>query len=70
MRFSEQLTEKFQHLRETPFDADLKRDLLSQAKALRRDPDLLDGLRIINPDAVKQMEILIQEQPRNTGIER
>lgn len=70
LRFSEQLTEKFQHLRETPFDADLKRDLLSQAKALRRDPDLLDGLRIINPDAVKQMEILIQEQPRNTGIER
>ncbi|MGL6187488.1 MAG: hypothetical protein ACRC12_00360 [Holosporales bacterium] len=47
---SEEMTIKLQHLRETPFDADLKSDLLAQVKALRRDPPLLDGMRIINPE--------------------
>jgi hypothetical protein len=44
--------------------------LLAQAKALRHDPDLLDSLRILNPEVAKEMEKLIQEQQRNKGIER
>jgi hypothetical protein len=53
LRFSEQLTEKFQNLKAQPFDA-----------------DLLDDLRILNPEVAKEMEKLIQEQQRNKGIER
>jgi hypothetical protein len=70
LRLSAEITEKLQHLRATPLDADLKSNLLAQAKALRHDPDLLDSLRILNPEVAKEMEKLIQEQQRNKGIER
>ena len=70
MRFSAKLEEKLYEFKQSPLEENLKSGLLSHAKTLHKDSDLLKGLRIINPEIAKQMEKLFQEQERFRGFER
>ncbi|OZA41408.1 MAG: hypothetical protein B7X84_08015 [Alphaproteobacteria bacterium 17-39-52] len=70
MRFSTQLEEKLYEFKQSPLEENLKRDLLSYAKTLHKDPDLLKGLRIINSGIAKQMDELFKEGQRLKGFER
>ncbi|HQS84660.1 MAG TPA: MobA/MobL family protein [Alphaproteobacteria bacterium] len=70
MRFSVQLEEKLSKFKQNPLEENLKRELISYAKTLHGDSDLLKGLRIINSGIAKQMDELFKEGHRLKGFER